>query len=287
PEWVGANHPFHALQALRDRMVPQHQPAAAPSSLLRAACDAQDTDLELTADGAILFGTARLAHLVGGSRLLSPRLALEVDETGHAAQEVQSRLQLFITHRIESLLGKPDELDERLQAAGRGLVYQLRHGLGTVAARDVAALVPTLADDERTVLQRHSIVLGKHFVYSRRALKLPQQNTRRALLRAHLASPQPLPALGQSRVSYPLRGRPPKPIAQACLLLGHPVLGDLAVRVDVIERIANELGTREIQTADLGRVLQLFGCKRSQAVGALAALGYRSAPKSRAKLERV
>jgi hypothetical protein len=187
-------------------------------------------------------------------------------------------LQLFITHRIESLIGEPKELDERLQAAGRGLVYQLRHGLGTVAARDVAALASTLTEDELTLLQRHAIVVGKHFVYSRRALRPPQQDTRRALLHTHLALPQQLPGFGSSRVSYPLPSKPSKALEHACLLMGFPVAGDVSVRVDVIERVASEITNEPndgiLSDTALARISQLLGCKRSQAAGALASLGY-------------
>lgn len=276
---VSRSHPFQALQALRDRMTQQPMVSAPATGLVTDVRHATDDDLQLTAAGAVLLGTTRVGHLVAGTQLLRPRLVLEIDETGHAAQEVRSRLQLFINHRIESLLGKIDDLDERLDAAGRGLVYQLRHGLGTLAVEDVAALIPTLNDDERALLQRHAIVLGKHFVYARRALKPPQQDTRRALLRAHLASPDSLPVFASSWVSCPLHNKPAKPLVHAYKLLGYPVLGDLAVRVDIIERVANEVGTREIQDAEVTRAMQLFCCKRSHALRALSALGYRTASK--------
>jgi ATP-dependent RNA helicase SUPV3L1/SUV3 len=274
---VSRGHPFQALQALRDRMTPRSTPSAPSTSLARDVGQASDGELRLMADGTILWETTRVAHLVSGSQLLRPRLTLDIEETGHTAQEVQARLQQFLVQRSEALIGKPEELDERLLAAGRGLVYQLRHGLGTLATQDVAALVPTLGDEDRALLQRHSIVLGKHFIYSRRALKPPQQDTRRALLLAHLGSLDPLPAFGPSRVCYPLPSKPTKSLAHAYRLLGYPVLGDLAVRVDVIERLASELGTRDIQDADINRTMQLFGCKRPQAQRALATLGYRTA----------
>jgi ATP-dependent RNA helicase SUPV3L1/SUV3 len=271
---VTADHPFHALQALRDRMAPANSPEAAPNSMLQQACQAKDEELELTAEGVLLFGAARLAHLAPSAQMLRPRLALEVDEPGQLARELEARLHRFLSNRIASLVGEASQLDERLQAAGRGLVYQLRHGLGTVATSEVAPLVSTLTEQERNLLQRGGIVLGAHFVYSRRALKAPQQVLRHTLLHTHQGLPERVPTFTMSRVSYWLRHKPAHHLKQACRLLGHPVLGELAVRVDIIERLTTELGTREIEQADVSRVMQLFGCQRVQAIGALLALGH-------------
>jgi ATP-dependent RNA helicase SUPV3L1/SUV3 len=275
---LGANHPFHALQALRDRLAPQHQPAAPSNSLLREVCDAKDAALDLTADGAILFGTTRLARLAASSQLLRPRLALEVEEQGQAVRELEARLHRFVSERIASLIGQTTELDERLEAAGRGLVYQLRHGLGTIATQKVAALIATLTEPERELLRRNAIVLGRHFVFSRRASKGLSQDLRRTLLATHGVLPQQIPTFAPSRTSHSLQHKPTPQIVHACLRLGYPLLGELAVRVDVIERIASEIINEPndgiLSDTALARISQLLGCKRSQAAAALASLGY-------------
>jgi ATP-dependent RNA helicase SUPV3L1/SUV3 len=274
---VATSHPFHALQALRDRLTPSITPVHASNTTFGNVCNASDSDLRLGADGTVYFDEIGVARLTASPQLLRPRLTLLIEEPGVPTREAEARLQHFVSSTIEQLVGPAHDLDEKLAAAGRGLVYQLRQGLGTVPYRDVAALVTTLSDPEREVLRRHGIVLGKHFVYSRRALKAPQQELRRALLATQLGLPRHLPTFSSSRVSHWLSAKPSAQLAQACSLLGHPALGELAVRVDVIERISNELGTRELQVADLDRVMQLLGCKRPQAVAALIALGRRHA----------
>lgn len=271
---VTANHPFQALQALRDRLAPRAAPALSSHPLWHDACQASDADLQLTTEGALFWGETRLARLSRGAQLLRPRLVLEIDEQGQAARELEARLHRFVTDRIASLVGNAADLEDRLEAAGRGLVYQLRHGLGTVQTTDVAALIPTLSDQERHLLQQNAIVVGTHFVYSRRALKPPQQALRRTLLATHLDLPQRVPTFTTSRVSHSMQHKPDRSVADACRLLGHPVLGELAIRVDFIERLANELGTRDLQDTDLMRAAQLLGCQRTQATSALLALGY-------------
>jgi ATP-dependent RNA helicase SUPV3L1/SUV3 len=204
-------------------------------------------------------------------------VTVELEGEGAGARaRVQRRLLAWTRDAVGDLLAPLSRVDEEVVGgAGRGLLYQLRMGLGTVDRRAAGPQLAALTEVERRELERAGIVIGEASAYVPSTLT-PASTRLRALLWSAYHGPPPAVAWPRSgdvsllvdedldRDYYPS--------------IGFVIRGGRAVRADQLERVVTQL--QELAAA--GDPFELpanvpgrLGCRRTHVTGVLRALGYK------------
>lgn len=208
--------------------------------------EAGDDAFVLSTDGTLRWIGDPVAKLIPGEEVLTPRLKVIADEhlTGPARDAVQARIELWLKAHIEKLLGALLVLGKAEDVTGiaRGIAFQLVESLGVLERHRVAEEMKALPQEARAVLRGHGVRFGAHHIYLPTLLK-PAPRALAAQLWAlkHGGLQQKgldeLPHLAASgRTSIPVDPEIQKGLYRA---VGFRVAGERAVRVDILERLAD------------------------------------------------
>ncbi|PZQ82478.1 MAG: helicase [Ancylobacter novellus] len=208
--------------------------------------EAPDDSFVLSSDGTLRWIGDPVAKIIPGDEVLTPRIKIIADEhlTGPARDAVQARVDLWLKAHIEKLLGPLMVLGkaEDIAGIGRGIAFQLVETLGVLERHKVAEEMKSLAQEARAVLRGHGVRFGAHHIYIPTLLK-PAPRALAAQLWAlkHGGLQQKgldeLPHLAASgRTSIPVDPEIQKGLYRA---VGFRVAGERAVRVDILERLAD------------------------------------------------
>ncbi|MCL2715294.1 MAG: helicase [Alphaproteobacteria bacterium] len=241
PDAAAAGSEAKTLQAAAQQVV-----AAEISARAEKLSGAADEQFVLTADGTIRWTGDAVARLVPAEETLRPRLRIISDErlTGTAREKVQERLDLWLRTYIEKVLGPLFELSraEDITGIARGIAYQLVEALGVLERQRIAAELKTLDQPSRALLRKYGARFGAYHIYVAGLLK-PVARSLAALLwalrhdnvdLAALSGAQHLASTG--RTSFPTDKSLPR---EAYRVLGYRQCGERAVRVDILERLAD------------------------------------------------
>ena len=237
--------------------------------------DADDA-LALAADGRITWHGEAVGRLAAGPDVLRPGVeplageAMKAELRERLRRRLAAWLDDTIGRRLEPLLGVRGA---SLNGAARGLAFRLAEALGSMPRKVAEDQVAALGRQDRRALRTLGIRLGRESIYMP-ALVKPAAVEMRALLwsawRARVAAP---PAPG--RVSVPVAEGVPPDFYEA---VGYRLLGPLAVRVDIVERLA----ARAWRLSEDGpfaagpEFLTLAGCGAAEMDAILRELGYRA-----------
>jgi ATP-dependent RNA helicase SUPV3L1/SUV3 len=183
--------------------------------------------------GRITDGERALGRLTRGADLLRPEVQLVDDElTGGARLRLGRRLLAFSRDLAAGLLA-PLQTTEPLGPAGRGLLYQLEQGLGTVRVEQARGQLGELEAEERAALQRMGLVLGRTVLFAPALLSAPSLRLRWALVSAQLwpAVRLPCPDARTRRLRFD-----PEIPPRLYDALGFPLIAERPTRADLIER---------------------------------------------------
>ncbi|WP_371348252.1 helicase-related protein [Ancylobacter sp. IITR112] len=208
--------------------------------------EAGDDAFVLSTDGTLRWIGDPVAKLIPGEEVLTPRLKIIADEhlTGPARDAVQARIELWLKAHIDKLLGALMVLGKAEDVTGiaRGIAFQLVESLGVLERHRVAEEMKALPQEARAVLRGHGVRFGAHHIYLPALLK-PAPRALAAQLWAlkHGGLQQKgldeLPHLAASgRTSIPVDPEIQKGLYRA---VGFRVAGERAVRVDILERLAD------------------------------------------------
>jgi len=241
PDSAEAGSDAKALQAAAQQVVAREIDARAEK--LGAAADEQ---FVLASDGTMRWTGDAVAKLVAAEDALHPRLRIIADErlTGPSREKVQARLDLWLKTHIEKLLGPMFELSKAGDVTGiaRGIAFQLVESLGVLERTKIAAEMKDLDQPSRATLRKYGVRFGAYHIYFPALLKpaarslasllwaLKQDNIDPGVLSGaqHLAS--------SGRTSFPVDKSLPR---DAYRVLGYRQCGERAVRVDILERLAD------------------------------------------------
>ncbi|WP_181701214.1 helicase-related protein [Chthonobacter albigriseus] len=207
---------------------------------------AGNEEIVLSSDGAMRWLGQPVAKLVAGDDPLTPRVMLLADEqlTGAARDKVQGRLDLWIGAHIATLLKPLLDLKTAadLEGIARGVAFRLVEALGTLERAEVAEDVKALDQAQRAVMRKYGVRFGAYHIYVPALLK-PAPASLVALLWAlkHGTLDMPglveLPQLSSSgRTSIKVDPAFDKTLYR---LVGFRVAGERAVRLDILERLAD------------------------------------------------
>jgi ATP-dependent RNA helicase SUPV3L1/SUV3 len=239
--------------------------------------NAPDTEMDFTEQGGLMWGSSAVGKLVPGSEALKPQVEGFVDEEAgpDVAEKVRRRLQHFIDRKVatqfEPLLAL--SRDETLSGLARGFAFRLVEGLGILPRESVAEEVKQLDQDARGALRKHGVRFGQYTIFQTALLKPAPTRLRLVLwslaqgLQEFPESPPP------GLVTIPnLPGISPEFYA----LSGYRPAGERAIRIDMLERLADLVRARDSRggfeaTSDM---LSITGMTLEQFAGLMQGLGY-------------
>jgi ATP-dependent RNA helicase SUPV3L1/SUV3 len=207
---------------------------------------AKDDSLVLTSDGTIRWTGDAVAKLVAADDVLHPRIRIIADErlAGAPREAVQTRLDLWLKTHIEKLLGPLFDLNKAEDVTGiaRGIAFQLIEALGVLERAKIAAEMKDLDQPSRASLRKYGVRFGAYHIYVPALLK-PAARALASLLWAQRQDNVDLSALsgaqhlaGSGRTSFPVDKSLDR---DAYRVLGYKQCGERAVRVDILERLAD------------------------------------------------
>lgn len=219
--------PWDRLRALQVEVTEQEVAQPAVPRLIEAG----HAEIQADAGGRVLWEGRAVAQLTRGPELLRPELRLLGEETFGPGAKVQVRRCLVAWARdlVAELLA-PLRGAEGLSPAGRGLLYQLEQGLGSVTRARADAQVRSLGAADRRALARIEVEVGEWMVYARPLLTPTSVLTRAALWAGWSGERGRAPpagvtaARGEEEVGY-------------WYAIGMAPLGPVALRVDVAEAL--------------------------------------------------
>jgi ATP-dependent RNA helicase SUPV3L1/SUV3 len=205
-----------------------------------------DSTLVLSHDGTIRWTGAPVGRLLPGDKLFAPQIRVLADDSLDTAarEKVQARLDAWMKAHVVRLLGPLMELETAADLTGlaKGIGYQVVESLGVLERAKVAQEMRSLDQDGRAALRRHGVRFGAYHIFLPALLK-PAPRTLAAQLWAlrnggldqrgldeiaHLA--------GSGRTSIKVDKEIAKGLYRAA---GFRVCGERAVRVDILERLAD------------------------------------------------
>jgi ATP-dependent RNA helicase SUPV3L1/SUV3 len=262
---------------------------------------APNEEFVLATDGRLRWKGDIIAELIEGDTLYRPRILMLADEslTGTDLERVQDRLSLWLRHHINTVLDSVMALEAPadLEGAARGIAYQLYEHLGLIPRSQVADEVKNLDQDVRGKLRKLGVKFGAYHIYLPLSLKPAPRELALILF-----------ALKNGGVRQPgvtdiphivLSGRTsfvvdPEVDTRLYEIAGFKVAGKRAVRVDILERLADII--RPLIALDASRpyagelpagaaesngfrvtveMTSLLGCSGEDFASILNSLGYR------------
>ena len=241
PDAAEAGSDAKALQATAQKALAGEIDARAEK--LAAAPDDQ---FVLTSDGTIRWTGDAVAKLTAADDALHPRIRIISDErlTGAPRDAVQTRLDLWLKTHIEKLLGPLFDLSkaEDITGIARGIAFQLIEALGVLERSRIASEMKDLDQPSRASLRKYGVRFGAYHIYVPPLLK-PAARALASLLWALKQDNVELSALsgvqhlaGSGRTSFPVDKQLGR---DAYRVLGYRQCGERAVRVDILERLAD------------------------------------------------
>jgi ATP-dependent RNA helicase SUPV3L1/SUV3 len=205
-----------------------------------------DAMLVLSNDGTIRWMGDPVAKLEAGDKLFDPKVRILSDEhlTGPARDKVDNRLRAWLKAYVVRLLGPLLQLEDSAELTGlaRGIGFQIGEALGVLERAKVLNDVRSLDQDARGALRKAGIRFGAYHLYLPALLKPAPRVLATQLWAlqnggldqkgideiAHLAQ--------SGRTSIPVDPEIGHGLYRAA---GFRVLGGRAVRVDILERLAD------------------------------------------------
>jgi ATP-dependent RNA helicase SUPV3L1/SUV3 len=241
PDAAEAGSDAKALQAAAQQVLAREIDVRADK--LGSAADEQ---FVLASDGTLRWTGDAVAKLVAADDALHPRIRIVADErlTGGSREKVQTRLDLWLKTHIEKLLLPLFELSRAEDVTGiaRGIAFQLIEALGVIERSKIAAEMKDLDQPSRATLRKYGVRFGAYHIYFPALLK-PAARTLAAQLWALKQDNVDLSALSgaqhlasSGRTSFPVDKTLPR---DAYRVLGYRQCGERAVRVDILERLAD------------------------------------------------
>ncbi|HWL06251.1 MAG TPA: helicase-related protein [Xanthobacteraceae bacterium] len=260
---------------------------------------APDDQFVLANDGALRWLGQPVAKLIAGEDALKPRLRLIADEqlSGAPRDGVQARLELWLKTQIEKLLAPLFQLTaaEDVTGIARGVAFQLVEALGVLERQKIAEDVKGLDQPSRATLRKYGVRFGAYHIYLPALVKPAPRALASQLWAlkqgdvdpAALATIQQLASSG--RTSIATDKEVPTELYRVA---GYRAAGERAVRVDILERLADLIrpalawragapGPKPAGAFD-GRgftvtvgMTSLAGCAGEDFASILRALGYR------------
>jgi ATP-dependent RNA helicase SUPV3L1/SUV3 len=262
-----------------------------------------DPELKLNRAGEVIWAGNVVGRVHAGDNILRPRAEVVAADVlqGPAREEVRERLQKFSDRYLAALLEPLAKLEaaDGFEAPSRGLAFRIVEHFGVLPREAVVEEVKSLSQDDRAKLRGAGVKFGAFNIFLPALLK-PAATDMRLLLwwlqkkeTGAVAAP---PANGLT--STPADTNLPEGFYAIC---GYRVCGKRAVRVDMLERLADLIRDRvfwkpripeEARPAGafegggftvVSDMMSLVGCSGEEFEEILLSLGFKAQKKQVAK----
>jgi len=216
-----------------------------------------NSDFVLSNDGSMRWLGEAVAKLGSGETPLKPKIILLADEylTGPTLDKVTARVERWLANHTNTVLKPLADLENNLELAGiaKGVAFRILENLGSIDRKEIANDIKSLDQEARGSLRRCGVRFGAYHIFMPALLK-PAQSQLIALLWA--AQNDKLDAGGLSEIpDLSAAGRTSAPIDETFerhfyALSGFRVLGNKAVRIDILERLADLIRPTTLWKAD-------------------------------------
>lgn len=260
---------------------------------------APNEEFALPTDGTLRWQGNVIARLVEGDDALKPRLVLLADDLLSAPdrERVQGRADLWLASRTETLLKPLFDLaaSSQLNQQSRGIAFRLVENYGAIDRAAIADEVRALDQQARAGMRALGVRFGAYHIYVPALLKPAPSAllaTCWALKNGGLDQPGLAELVGlnaSGRTSLPVDTTIPAPLYR---IFGYSIAGNRAVRIDILERLADLIRpliawrpSPEVTAPPEGAVAgngftvtvsmtSLLGCSGDDFSSVLRALGY-------------
>ncbi|MCI2393596.1 helicase-related protein [Aliiroseovarius sediminis] len=264
--------------------------ALAPEFHLRADrfYNAPDTELDFTEQGGLMWGELAVGKLVKGDEVRKPRVQAFVDEEAgtDVAEKVTRRLQHFIDRKVQALFEPLTtiEKDESLTGLARGFGFRMIEALGIIPRDQVAQEVKDLDQDARAALRKHGVRFGQFTIFMPLLLK-PAPTRLRLVLDSLFKDLSEFP-------ESPPPGLVTIPVVEgvdrsAYMLAGYRPSGARAIRIDMLERLTDQLRSEDSRGGFEAKadMLSITGMTLDQFADLMQGLGYKADKSERVKVK--
>lgn len=261
---------------------------------------ANDDQMTLSLDGIIRFIGEPIAVLQAGAKALEPRFLLLADEelAGLHREMAETRLGLWLKAHVAKHLGPLFALEsgEGTTGLARGIAFRLAENLGVLDRNAVSNDVRALDQNARGELRKLGVRFGAHHLFLPVLMK-PGPRSLAAQLHVLFTGGDDSGLKEVSHLAY--SGRTSIPVdpaipAELYRIAGYRVAGPRAIRIDILERLADLIrpaiayrpgvteGEPPAGAADgdafvvTGAMTSLVGAAGADFAEVLKALGYRS-----------
>ena len=249
--------------------------------------NAPDTEMDFTEQGGLMWGASAVGKLVKGADPMRPQIEAFVDEEAgfDVAEKVRRRLQHFIDRKVATLFEPLLNMqrDETLTGLARGFAFRLVEAMGVLPRDGVADEVKALDQDMRGALRKHGMRFGQYTIFQPALLKPAPTRLRLVLWSLHEGLDEfpesPPPGL----VTVPNIEGVPKGYYT---LSGYHPAGARAIRIDMLERLADLLRTQDSRAGFEANpdMLSITGMTLEQFAGLMEGLGYKGEKGEREKV---
>jgi ATP-dependent RNA helicase SUPV3L1/SUV3 len=260
---------------------------------------APDEQFVLATDGVIRWQGQPVGRLIAAEEVLKPRVRIIADEqlTGASRDAVQTRLDLWLKAHIEKLLGPLFQLANAEDVTGlaRGVAFRLAESLGVIERSQIADDIKSLDQPARATLRKYGVRFGAYHIYLPALLKPAPRMlaTQLHALKHEGAETKGIEVVERLAASGRTSIAADKEVARELYrLAGFRVCGERAVRVDILERLADIIrpalawrpGAAGVKPAAATEgfgflvtpaMTSLAGCSGEDFATVLRALGYR------------
>lgn len=286
-----------ALRAVAQKALASELSARA-DRLARAANEA----FALSSDGSLRWQGEVVGRLIAGESELAPGMVFLADDTLETAdrEKAEARLQLWLKTHIDTLVKPLRDLEvgEGLEGLARGVAFRLVESLGILERSEISDEVRQLDQTMRAGLRKLGVRFGAYHIFVPALLKPAPSRLIAQLWALKNGSPDmpgldELPQLSASgRTSIAVD---PEISPALYKVVGFRVCGPRAVRIDILERLADlirpllawkpldpTVSPPEGAIAEGGgftvtvAMTSLLGCAGEDFSAVLKSLGYRS-----------
>ncbi len=236
-----------------------------------------DTEIDVTEQGGLMWGTDAVGRLEKGESPLAPKIRVFVDDIAEpaVAAKVERRLGHWIQRRISTLFEPMLKMrdDETVTGLARGVAFQIAEAMGVVPRRQIADDVKALGQEERALLRKHGVRFGQYNVFMPLLLKPAPTRLRLILWSLWEGFEQfpesPPPGL----VTIPAASGAPQGYYEK---VGYRLCGQRALRIDMLERLADLIRPMDARAGfeATPEMLSITGCTLDQFADILKSLGY-------------
>lgn len=203
-------------------------------------------DFALASDGALRWHGEIVARVIPGENVLTPGLVLLCEETLEPADrdKVDQRLTLWLKTHVDTALKPLRDLEtgEGLEGLARGVAFRLVEALGILERSEIGEDVRQLDQTMRAGLRRLGVRFGAYHIFVPALLKPAPSRLLAQLWALKHGNPDmpglaELPQLSASgRTSITVDPEISKDLYK---VVGFRVCGPRAVRIDILERLAD------------------------------------------------